>query len=630
MNLPVEYAINHFFPATAFDLIYLEAVANALDASATEISIDIDLEAYSKPQTLKLVIRDNGVGFTDDNFDRFSNLMKVKDAQHKGLGRLVYLQYFSNVTVDSFFGDGMHRTFLFEDAIKNVKEVCGDKDAPTSTELRFGNFKGVQIKSYDYVSPIAVKRKLKELFMPRLFALKQHGTNFKISISLRTQEEKREKGFVSGTEVLSPVDIEEFNAIEFDAPLLDLMNSKCKMLYHLKTGVSSAEHCLVTDLCVDGRTFPLKLATDDQMPLGTSATFILESCFLDSKTNESRQELSLKHEDLDNVKRVFADKITEILNDNIPQIKERNREITASLDEMYPHLAGYFSHKTIGVINRNRAIIEAQTAFCKDEKEILEAKDLSDAQYLKSLAQASRVLSQYVLYRNKIIRKMEAITSQNKEADIHNLIIPMKCTMDAKDFSHSLYNNNTWLLDDKYMTYQSILSDRQMQELMEKIMREEESGDVNLRPDIAIVFSENIETACHPVDVVIVELKRKGLDHLGKHAIIEQIKQRARRLVSVYGTKIQRMWFFGVIDFDKDMRISLKEDEWQPIYSKGESYYKELFVVRVDADGNELSGQKVPVSVTLLSQESLWKDALARNETFLSILKDSIRQHVDA
>jgi hypothetical protein len=35
------------------------------------------------------------------------------------------------------------------------------------------------------------------------------------------------------------------------------------------------------------------------------------------------------------VKRVFADKITEILNDNIPQIKERNREITASLDEMY-------------------------------------------------------------------------------------------------------------------------------------------------------------------------------------------------------------------------------------------------------------------------------------------------------
>ena len=279
MNLPVEYAINHFFPATAFDLIYFESVANALDASATEISIDIDLEAYSKPQTLKLVIRDNGVGFTDDNFDRFSNLMKVKDTQHKGLGRLVYLQYFSNVTVDSFFGDGMHRTFLFEDAIKNVKEVCGDKDAPTSTELRFGNFKGVQIKSYDYVSPIAVKRKLKELFMPRLFALKQHGTDFKISISLRTQEEKREKGFVSGTEVLSPVDIEEFNAIEFDAPLLDLMNSKCKMLYHLKTGVSSAEHCLVTDLCVDGRTFPLKLATDDQMPPGTSATFILESCF---------------------------------------------------------------------------------------------------------------------------------------------------------------------------------------------------------------------------------------------------------------------------------------------------------------------------------------------------------------
>lgn len=629
MNLPVEYAINHFFPTTAFGLIYSEAVANALDAGATEIVIAIDMEAYSKPKTLKLVIRDNGVGFTDDNFDRFSNLMKVKDAQHKGLGRLVYLQYFTNVLVESIYGEGQRRSFLFEDTIRNLQvEDCADKNRPTSTELRFGTFKGVQVKSYDYVSPIAIKDQLKELFMPRLFAMKKRGIDFKITISLKTEDEKPEKGFVNGTEVLSSADIAEFRAVEFDAPLLDLMNPKCKMLYYLKTGVTSSEHCLVTDLCVDGRTVPIKLASDDQIPPGTSATFILESCFLDSKTNESRQELALKPDDLENVKQVFAEKIAEILNDSIPQMQERNKKIKESLVEIYPHLAGYFNQKTIGIINRNRAIVDAQTAFCKDEKDILEAKELSDEQYLKSLTQASRVLAQYILYRNKIIRKMEAITSQNKEADIHNLIVPMKCTMESNDFAHDLYNNNAWLLDDKYMTYQSILSDRQMQELMEKVMCDEEAKDVNLRPDIAFVFSEDIEKADHPVDVVLVELKRKGLDHLGKYAVIQQIKQRARRLVSVYPTKIQRMWFFGVIDFDKEIRIALKEEHWTPLYSKGESYYQELSVLRVDAENNELPGGEVPVAVTLLSQESLWKDALARNETFLSILKESIRRQI--
>lgn len=629
MNLPVEYAISHFFPATAFDLIYSEAVANAFDAEATEISIDIDLKSYSKPKTLKLVIRDNGIGFNDDNFDRFSNLMKVKDAQHKGLGRLVYLQYFTSVTIDSVFGDGQRRTFLFEDTIKDLKEESGlAKDSPTQTELHFGDFKGVQVKSYDYVAPIAIKRQLKELFMPRLFALKKRGVDFKIAISLKTEEEKPEKGFVNGIEVLSPDDIVEFIPLEFEAPELDILNPKCKMLYHLKTGVSSAEHRLVTDLCVDGRTFQIKLASDDQIPAGTSATFMLESCFLDSKTNESRQELALKPDELEKVRMVFTDKVAEILNANLPQVHDRNQEIKASLDETYPHLAGYFNQKTIGIINRSRAIAEAQTAFCKDEKDILEASELSDDQYMKSLRQASRVLAQYILYRNKIIRKMEAITNQDRESDIHNLIVPMKCTMEAKNLAHDLYNNNTWLLDDKYMTYQSVLSDRQMQELMEKILREDEAGDVNLRPDIAIVFSEDIEKVDHAVDVVIVELKRKGLDHLGNHAIIEQIKQRARRLVSVYPTKIQRLWFFGVIDFDNEMRISLKEDEWQPIYSKGESYYKELSVVRIDANGSEIEGPRVPVSVTLLSQESLWKDALSRNETFLAILKDSIKQQI--
>lgn len=627
MNLPVEYAISHFFPATAFDLIYSEAVANAFDADATKIAIDIDLQAYSKPKTLKLKISDNGIGFTDENLDRFSNLMKTKDAQHKGLGRLVYLQYFSSIEVDSVYGDGCRRTFSFGDAIENLKEENGQSKL-VGTELRFNAFKGSQVKSYEYVSPIAIKRRLKDIFMPRLCALKERKVDFEIVISLKTLEEKPEKGFVNGTEALTSADIVGFDTVEFDAPQLDMVDPKCKLLYHLETGVSLVEHRFVTALCVDGRTVPIKFASEEQIPAGTNATFVLESSFLNSKTNESRQELVLKTEELDKIKSIFTDKVAEILNANIPQIQERNREIKESLSEAYPHLAGYFSQKTVGIINRSRAIADAQTAFCRDEKDILEAKELSDEQYLKSLEQASRVLAQYVLYRNKILQKMEICANQSKESDIHNLIVPMKRTLDRETFAQDLYNNNAWLLDDKYMTYRTILSDKQMKELMEKVMGEEEKKDVNLRPDIALVFSEDIERVDHPVDVIVVELKRKELNHLGKYAVVEQIKQRARRLVSVYPTKIQRMWFFGIIDFDKEMRIVLKEEKWVPIYSRGEAYYKELSAARVNDAYEELPGGEVPIAVTLLSMEALWKDARAKNETFLAVLKDSIRQQM--
>lgn len=72
MNIPIKEAIAHFFSNPSFDLIFSEAVANALDAGASDIKISISIKAYSKPETLKMTIEDNGIGFTDKNFIKFS------------------------------------------------------------------------------------------------------------------------------------------------------------------------------------------------------------------------------------------------------------------------------------------------------------------------------------------------------------------------------------------------------------------------------------------------------------------------------------------------------------------------------------------------------------------------------
>ena len=45
--------------------------------------------------------------------------------------------------------------------------------------------------------------------------------------------------------------------------------------------------------------------------------------------------------------------------------------------------------------------------------------------------------------------------------------------MKKKDFVNDLYRNNSWLLDDKYMTYETVLSDREMSELVSFITDEE-------------------------------------------------------------------------------------------------------------------------------------------------------------
>ena len=44
---------------------------------------------------------------------------------------------------------------------------------------------------------------------------------------------------------------------------------------------------------------------------------------------------------------------------------------------------------------------------------------------------------------------------------------------------------------------------------------------------------------------------------------------------------------------------------------------------------NQIDDKKYPISLTLMSFDALWKDAKARNETFLQILRESIRKYVE-
>src|SRR5258708_2620313 len=79
-------AIKLFFPNPSLVQVLFEAIANALDADASEISIKIDINAFNAPETLQISITDNGRGFTDASFERFKRLLKPPDRFHKGLG----------------------------------------------------------------------------------------------------------------------------------------------------------------------------------------------------------------------------------------------------------------------------------------------------------------------------------------------------------------------------------------------------------------------------------------------------------------------------------------------------------------------------------------------------------------
>lgn len=627
MKITVKQAIKHFFKTPSFEMIYSEAVANALDAGATHISIDLKINEYQDQKSLNMVIRDNGEGFTDSNFDRFKSLLQSQDKQHKGLGRLVYLAYFSNVHVESSYDGTSHRVFDFKDEFDGKSKVTKRQSIEESySEFTFSAFRNVQFSKYGDLTPNAIKDMLKKVFMARMYMNRAENKPFKIDISLDVVKPNVAKGFVSGHETLTYDDMPDLKEVPLSIENLSLFNPDFTLLYivicdNFKDRVTSA-------ICVDGRAIDFPIFKQADLPANVSAIFLLQSSFFDSRTDDSRQTVNLNPTETKLITQAFQEKAAEILLAEVPGLRARNEKKQKILSDQYPHLSGYFSAGAAGLLVSSKSLEAARERFFREQKEILEAKELTDELYRKSLEHATRVLAEYILYRNCIIKKLEQIDPNDRESKIHDIIVPMQEKFDRQNFPTDLYKNNAWVLDDKYMSYSSVLSDKNFADLIEEISGPDELKATDVRPDIALVFSENIAKVDHKVEVVIVELKKKDIGYLKNMSIVDQIKMRGRRLAALYPKKIQRMWFFGVVDFDSDKELRVEmHDNWLPLFSEvGSSYYKQIEVSPTDKELNILSDEKVKMDIVLISHDALIGNAKARNDTFLSLLKNSIKE----
>lgn len=171
MQVNIKQAIRLFFSNPSLDMVFIEAIANSLDADASKISICISIDELGKQETLKITVQDNGVGFTQERYGKFCKLLQVEDSTHKGVGRLVYLYYFDTIEVSSIFNK-QHRTFLyntsFDEANSNmVLEPIDSQEQRTI--LNFSNCTLKRLSSYNSILPDSLKRMILEEFLPRFY-----------------------------------------------------------------------------------------------------------------------------------------------------------------------------------------------------------------------------------------------------------------------------------------------------------------------------------------------------------------------------------------------------------------------------------------------------------------------------
>jgi hypothetical protein len=618
MKINISKAIKQFFPNPSLELVYFEGIANSLDAGATEINLVISLESYENAKSLTVQINDNGSGFTNRDFDKFCKLLETDNPDNKGLGRLVFLNYFEAAIYESLSDDSKRSFVLNNNFDKDFEDNSSRSDRGTTLSLE--NYRLDGIKTYDYISAEILSKAIELHFLPRLFLINKKGKEVSISIEVKTEKPNYPKLFYSDKRIISSKDLPILNTKSFKVKQADLYEN-FEILYKVEQDYENSN--LTIALNADNRTIPISdIISKENIPQGYNCIFIIQSNYFKGKVGNSRQKLDVERNQFNALKYSIIEEIKNILEEEIPTIIDKNKKQKDFLDKKYPHLEGYFNENIAGLIDKNKLLEKAQEKFFKDQKETLEVDFLTDSLYKKSLEVSSRVLTEYILYRNLIIQKLKNTNQNNSEAEIHNMIVPMREKFKSKENFSNIYRNNAWLLDDKFMSYNTILSDLELQKLIKEISIEEELIiDKNTKPDISIIFNGNPKD--EKVDMVIVELKKRKAGLHENEKVVGQIKRRARRLLEYYPNKIQRMWFYGIVDIDQEFELSLKSDDYTEIFSSGKAFYKTQDIYFKDVQSNDI---KCPVGITILSFEAFLDDAEKRNETFLNILKDSIKE----
>ena len=609
MEVNVKQAQKMFFSKSSFEMIYFEAFANALDAGATTFNINIELSAKEQIQNLSITIEDNGCGFTDEHFRKFSKLFDVDERTHKGLGRLVYLCYFDNVHIESVYDKNKKRIFDFDENFNGKSVIQDCQEEHTGTILKMYSFSGQKLGKNEYINPSYIKNVLLENFYMKFYKAKNNGLPICVEIKINISENIK-------TENITEKDLPKFEVMPLKEQV-DIFN-KIDLYYYVEELETLQETKVITAIAVDDRSQKVDIIAEENFPMHYQMIFLLISESFHGNTDGARLNLTLETAELNKIKAIFRNAIAKVIKNKIPKLAKSNKEKVNYLKATYPYLTGYFDVNEIGYASQIDVLKKAQERLFREQKEILGAKELTKEQFEKSLNLSARALAQYILFRQSVIERLKRIDPKNLEKDIHNIIAPKRTEFNESNFLADLYKNNVWVLDDKFMSYRTVLSEAEMTKVINVLTSVEETVVDDDRPDIVLYFSADpTSEKSEKVDVVIVELKRLGLSSERNSDVEIQLENRAIKLSSYYNNRIQRIWYYGIVDLHDDYVRHLRTAQFVPLFSKGKVFYK-FNKVYLDSSTDNV----VIANTYIMDFSTMVADADIRNETFLKILKE--------
>ncbi len=581
---------NTMLPANKALLPLFEAIMNAFQAieehgtgAAQKIEITILREGSldtEKPGRIEsFIIKDTGIGFTDENYESFDTVDSPYKASKggKGLGRFLWLKAFTQVSVESHFKNALtgplaKRSFDFVN--KDEEQKClveESKNKVPETTVKLTGFKSpykehcprnVEIVAQKIIShflPIFIDPKgpvvtiidgSEKIDLRKIF--KDHFQTFSTNHEFKVNNQKFQlSGFrITGSDTLH-------NELIFGANFREVNSEKLgKYLPNLKGKLHDEERgsfayigflqgTYLNDNVNSERTDfsipkekvsrseidPEEVITDELF----ADTISLEE-IRDAALGVVKQDLSVYLQSLNKSK---EEKVISYVEREAPRYRILLKYKDEFIDQIAPDISPLelemalhkqLYKKQVDLKGESTKILNELTNALDPEEYYKRFDDFM--QRFNELGKSD--LADYVVHRKIILELLEKALSQNPdsgkyglEKTVHSLVFPMRKTSDEVQIEQQ----NLWILDER-LTYHSFLSSDKSLNSLDGL----ESDSAN-RPDL-LIYNNTLafgDGSTPLTSVVIVEFKKPMRENYSEE---DPLTQAFRMVRDIHAAKL--------------------------------------------------------------------------------------------
>lgn len=550
----------HSLPSSEPLLPLFEAIVNSIQSinqgnvKNGEIIVRIERENSSNLFNISdwetdienIVITDNGIGFTEENYKSFNTYATdfKKMLGCKGVGRMTWLKAFRNVEIESIYTQNAtcyKRTFKFDSnkAVNNNQVTAIDKTLNNLTTVRLIGLRSKNRSNTPKRLSTIARDILNHCF---IYFVLNKAPNIVVS---------DDNDSISINKLFDDLGKENIESEPFT-----IGDHSFNLIHFKNYNPNSSSHCL--NLCANERRVS-SISLQNILPginsrfVTSNGTFVyngyITSKYLDEKVNRERTAFDIE----DAQATLFGD---------ITKGEIISKASKLILPYLCADIEAYNENKKnkieAFVFNKNpryRLLLSkypecVNNIFLSDDDEKLElelfkqeqqyklklkqegkelkriikenknAKDIvsRSTAYAEKLSEMGKSsLAEYIVHRKSVLDLLEGnLKYQDSdgntyayEESIHQLVFPMQNTSDDIDYT----SHNLWLIDEKLSYHYYLASDKKIKS-MKPI-----SADSNNEPDIAIFdspFAFTDENQQPFRNVTIIEFKRPGRKNYDK------------------------------------------------------------------------------------------------------------------